>query len=82
LNRKKKKKKKKKKMNKNFIRRAIRSEIPKKEWTVRIPAVMGDGNGNIGVAGKPGYVYVRFGNGQPWVVFNASSAPKIDVYKI
>jgi hypothetical protein len=62
-------------MQRRFVRRDIRSKIPKKENFVRIPAIMGDGNGNIRVAGQSGYVYIRFLSGQIWTAFNAAAAP-------
>jgi len=45
-------------------RRILKSRLDAKQDVLRaIPALMGDGNGNVAIVNQPGYVYVRIGDG-------------------
>lgn len=55
----------------NQTRRQFKSRMATKQDVWRaIPALLGDGNGTVEVAGQPGYVYIRVGDGDLGQAFN------------
>ena len=59
-------------------RRRLKSKLDAKQnVSDSIPALEGDGNGNIDVPNQPGYVYIRVGDGDLGQAFN-NRVPRAD----